>query len=195
MFWQTAARMSRANKHGWIVAAFLSTGAVAAPTFEPRECGATAAAAGARCGIVYVPENHAKPRGRKIPLNVIVLPATGQPLDAKRAQYDLEGGPGFGATGLLAGYAEDLAVYRAHRDIVLADMRGTGASNPLRCAGIEELQGRDPWAPLYPPDLVAECAAQLSVANRSPLAATATPAGADAGMPPRATGVPVGVSR
>jgi pimeloyl-ACP methyl ester carboxylesterase len=44
-------------------------------------------------------------------------------------------------------------------------MRGSGASNPLRCAGIEELESRDAWAPLYPPELVAECAAQLSVAN------------------------------
>jgi pimeloyl-ACP methyl ester carboxylesterase len=139
--------------------------AEAAPEFEVRECGAAGASAGARCGIVYVPENHARPHGRKIPLNVIVLPATAEPLDAKRAQYDLEGGPGFAATDFLEFYAGEGAAYRAHRDIVLADMRGTGASNPLRCAGIEELESRDPWAPLYPPDLVAECAAQLAVAN------------------------------
>jgi pimeloyl-ACP methyl ester carboxylesterase len=44
-------------------------------------------------------------------------------------------------------------------------MRGTGASNPLRCAGIEELEKRDPWAPMYPPELVADCAQQLIVAN------------------------------
>lgn len=139
--------------------------ALAAPEFIARECSGAAAEAGARCGIVHVPENYAKPRSRKIPLNVIVLPATGKPLDTKRAQYDLEGGPGFAATDFLAFYATDGAVYRANRDIVLADMRGTGASNPLRCAGIEEQEKRDPWAPLYPPDLVAECAAQLAVAN------------------------------
>jgi pimeloyl-ACP methyl ester carboxylesterase len=137
----------------------------AAPEFIPHECAAAAAAAGARCGIVHVPENYAKPRGRKIPLNVIVLPSMGRPLDAKRAQYDLEGGPGYAATDFLEFYAGDGAIYRAQRDIVLADMRGTGASNPLRCAGIEEFEKRNPWAPLYPPDLVAECAQQLSVAN------------------------------
>ncbi|HTU64382.1 MAG TPA: alpha/beta fold hydrolase [Steroidobacteraceae bacterium] len=137
----------------------------AAPAFEPLECREPAASAGARCGIVYVPENHAKPRGRKIPLNVIVLPATGTPLDPRRAQYDLEGGPGFAVTNFVAFYAGEGANYRADRDIVLADLRGTGGSNPLRCAGVEELESRDPWAPLYPPDLVAECAAQLSVAN------------------------------
>jgi pimeloyl-ACP methyl ester carboxylesterase len=143
----------------------LAAPVVAAPAFEPRECTEPAASAGARCGVVHVPENQAQPRGRKIPLNVIVLPATGTALDARRAQYDLEGGPGFGATGFLAFYAGEGAAYREHRDIVLADMRGTGASNPLHCAGIEELQSRAGWAPMYPPELVAECAQQLAVAN------------------------------
>src|SRR4051812_12901886 len=73
----------------------LAMTASAAPRFEPHECAAAAAGAGARCGTVHVPENHARPRGRQIPLNVVVLPATGQSLDARRAQYDLEGGPGF----------------------------------------------------------------------------------------------------
>jgi pimeloyl-ACP methyl ester carboxylesterase len=159
----------------------------AAPTFETRECTASAAKAGARCGIVYVPENHAKPRGRKIPLNVIVLPALGKPLDPTRAQYDLEGGPGFAATDFLDFYAGEGAIYRAQRDLVLADMRGTGASNPLRCAGIEELESHDPWAPLYPPDLVAECAQQLSVAN-DPAAYSTAAAARDIDLVRRALG-------
>src|SRR4051812_31095808 len=91
--------MLRVNRQGWIATAFLlAGGAQAAPTFEIQPCGARAASAGARCGIVHVPENPSRPRGRKIPLNVIVLPATGTPLDARRAQYDLEGGPGFAVT-------------------------------------------------------------------------------------------------
>ena len=154
----------------------LAASASASPAFDVRPCGDEAAKAGARCGVVYVPEDHAKPRGRKIPLNVIVLPATGAVQDPKRAQYDLEGGPGFAATDFLAFYATDGAIYRAHRDIVLADMRGTGASNPLRCAGIEELERRDPWAPMYPPALVAECARQLAVANDPALYSTAAAA-------------------
>ena len=176
------------NKQLCTVAALLLAGpALAAPSFEPRECAASAASAGARCGIVYVPENHARPRGRRIPLNIIVLPATGKPQDAKRAQYDLEGGPGFAVTDFLEFYAGDGAAYRAQRDIVLADMRGTGASNPLRCAGIEELQNRDPWAPLYPPELVAECAAQLGVAN-DPAAYSTASAAVDIDLVRRALG-------
>lgn len=136
----------------------------AAPSFDPQTCEPAATAAGARCGVVYVPENHAKPRGRKIGLKVIVLPATGG-ADHSRAQYELEGGPGFAATDFLEFYAGDGAAYRNSRDIVLADMRGTGGSNPLRCAGLEEYQKRQPLAPMYPPELVAECARQSSVAS------------------------------
>ena len=179
------------NRLSWVAIAVLAASAAqAAPVFEPHECGATASEAGARCGIVHVPENHAKPHGRKIPLNVIVLPATGKPLDPKVAQYDLEGGPGFGATNLLGFYASDGAAYREHRDIVLADMRGTGASNPLRCAGLEELDDRDAWAPLYPPDLVAECAQQLSVAN-DPTAYSTAAAAQDIDLVRRALGYKV----
>ena len=134
------------------------------PEFDVRACEPKAAAAGARCGVVYVPENHAKPRGRKIGLNVIVLPATGS-ANSRWAQYDLEGGPGFAVTDFLEFYASDGAAYRQSSDIVLADMRGTGASNPLRCFGIEEREKRLPLAPMYPPELVAECAAQSSVAS------------------------------
>jgi pimeloyl-ACP methyl ester carboxylesterase len=148
-----------------IVVLALALPAAAKPKFEKRECSAVAAAAGARCGVVFVPENYANSRGRKIPLHVVVLPATGGPRDRKRAQYDLEGGPGFAATDFLEFYAEDGAPYRKTRDIVLADMRGTGQSNPLRCPAIEEHQKAQPTLPLYPPELVAECARQVSGAS------------------------------
>ena len=145
----------------WVLLPVLA--GAAAPSFETRECTPAVAAAGARCGVVHVPENPAKPRARQIGLKVIVLPATGA-TDHKRAQYDLEGGPGFAATDFLDFYAGEGAAYRVGRDIVLADLRGTGGSNPLRCFGIEEYQKRAP-APMYPPELVAECARQSSVAD------------------------------
>jgi pimeloyl-ACP methyl ester carboxylesterase len=135
------------------------------PGFEPRECAPVAASAGARCGVIHVPEDPSRAHGRKIGLSVLVLPATGAPLDAKRAQYDLEGGPGFAATDFVEFYAGEGAVYRRHRDIVLVDMRGTGGSNPLRCAGIEESEKRQPTSLMYPAELVAECAQQSSVAS------------------------------
>jgi pimeloyl-ACP methyl ester carboxylesterase len=134
------------------------------PTFELRDCAPAAAAAGARCGVIHVPEDHGRPRGRKIGLNVLVLPATGTPRDATVAQYDLEGGPGFAATDFLEFYAGEGAPYRKDHDIVLADMRGTGDSSPLRCAAIEEHEKRWPTALMYPVERVQECAQQSSVA-------------------------------
>lgn len=146
-------------------ALLLAMSVSAKPMLEKRECPATAAASGATCGVVYVPENHSLRHGRKIGLNVIVLPATGAARDGKRAQYDLEGGPGFATTDFLGFYAGEGAPYREKRDIVLADMRGTGQSNPLRCAAIEVRQKRQPTLPMYPPELVTECAQQSSVAS------------------------------
>ena len=134
------------------------------PEFQSRECTPAATAVAARCGVVYVPENHARPRGRKIGLNVLVLPAT-DGVHRKVAQYDLEGGPGFAATDFVEFYAGDGAIYRKSRDIVLVDMRGTGASNPLRCASIEERERRQPVELMYSPEDVAECAQQSQVAS------------------------------
>lgn len=117
-------------------------------------------AAGARCGIVNVPEDYGAPRGRQIALNVLVLPAT-ENARPPEAQFELDGGPGFAVTDLAGFYVELGQAYRRQRDIVSVDMRGTGASTPLRCPEIEAQEAADPWAPLYPPELVARCAETL----------------------------------
>lgn len=79
-------------------------------------------------GTMDVAEDPAKPAGRHLALNVVVLPA--------RAEHPLPdpvvllaGGPGQAATTL----APQLAAswMREQRDIVLVDQRGTGKSNPL----------------------------------------------------------------
>lgn len=136
-------------------------GTLATFSFVAKPCAPALAEAGARCGTVAVPENHSLPDGRRIGLNVIVFAAL-EPAAQKGAQFDLEGGPGFAVTESAEFYAGDGAAYRRFRDVVLVDMRGTGASNPLRCAAIETNAKVDPAAPLYPPDLVATCAAALS---------------------------------
>ncbi len=86
----------------------------------------------ARCGKVEVLEDRAAPSGRKIPVNVVVVPAT-----AGGALPDpivfLAGGPGAPATAQAAGMAAGFARLRENRDILLVDQRGTGASNPLEC--------------------------------------------------------------
>jgi pimeloyl-ACP methyl ester carboxylesterase len=89
----------------------------------------------ARCHRLTVYENQTARRGRTISLRIVVLPATGingVPRSDDAVVY-LAGGPGQAATGFLgdAVVASDGA--RARRDIVLADQRGTGGSNPLLC--------------------------------------------------------------
>lgn len=139
----------------------LAADKTSATTFENRPCPKVSTNVNIKCGVVRVPENYEIAGGRQIELNVLVLKATRT--NKKRiAQYDLEGGPGFDATYFLNFYATEGTPYRASRDIVLADMRGTGQSNPLRCSAIEALERSDTSAPMYPPELVAECAGKIS---------------------------------
>ena len=84
------------------------------------------------CGKLSVFENRQTRTGRKIDLNVVVLPALDQ-LNKEAPLFDLAGGPGAASTTSAEYYTTDLRDYRRHRDVVLVDQRGTGASNPLHC--------------------------------------------------------------
>src|SRR5436305_7353769 len=84
----------------------------------------------ALCGTYEVFENRETRAGRKIPLRIVVLPATG-PDRAPDPVFFLSGGPGEAATGRVAQRAR--SPLRAHRDLVLVDVRGTGGSNLLSC--------------------------------------------------------------
>jgi len=129
--------------------------------FVAHPCASEDPLPGAICGSVAVPENYAKPSGRTIELNVVLFRAT-EMNSEKAAQFDLEGGPGFAVTESAGFYATDGVAYHEHRDVVLVDMRGTGASNPLRCPSIEARTRTEPAAAFYPPDLVEDCARSLA---------------------------------
>lgn len=147
-----------------ILAALISSACGSAPVpaqFIDAECSSSLARAGARCGHVRVPENYARPGGRTIGLYVVILPAFRD--DGLRdAHFEIDGGPGLAVTDTIDFYLGPGAAYRNKRDLVFMDLRGTGASHPLRCPGIEVLEQTDAWAPMYPPDRVATCAAELS---------------------------------
>jgi pimeloyl-ACP methyl ester carboxylesterase len=83
------------------------------------------------CATFPVWEDRDRKSGRKIGLNIVVLPALG-PEHAPDPIFMLHGGPGAAATDLARGLARFQAL-RAHREIVLVDQRGTGGSNPLDC--------------------------------------------------------------
>jgi pimeloyl-ACP methyl ester carboxylesterase len=102
--------------------------------FEAEACVNDYANAGVRCGRVSVPEDWAQPGGRRIRLNVMVIPTT-QPGSAP--MFVLVGGPGSAATEMVPFFLGDGASYREQQDIVLFDLRGTGESSPLHCPGAE----------------------------------------------------------
>ena len=84
------------------------------------------------CGTYEVYENRSKKTGRKIALNLVVLPALGL-TPAPDPLFPLAGGPGQAATDGAANDAQRFAEIRRERDIVLVDQRGTGKSNRLTC--------------------------------------------------------------
>lgn len=132
--------------------------ALGAPVFTDRPCPDSKATDRVRCGTVTVPEDRAKPGGRTIGLNVMVLRAKEEP--TLPPLFDIAGGPGLPAVGPASYYLSDGAAYRAHRDIVLIDQRGTGGSNPLNCPEIDATESG--YGPFFPPETVARCRQRLS---------------------------------
>jgi pimeloyl-ACP methyl ester carboxylesterase len=84
------------------------------------------------CGRDEVYENRAARAGRMIGLNIVVLPAKTSDVEPDPLVF-LAGGGVAPATQYARFLNGALADLRLHRDILLIDQRGTGASNPLQC--------------------------------------------------------------
>jgi pimeloyl-ACP methyl ester carboxylesterase len=85
----------------------------------------------AQCGTFAVPEDRARPDGRKIALAVAWVPATGEA--APDPVFMLAGGPGQGARESFPQVDSAFAEVLKNRHVILVDQRGTGGSNPLAC--------------------------------------------------------------
>jgi pimeloyl-ACP methyl ester carboxylesterase len=118
-----------------------------------------------RCGTYQVWEDRQARRGRKISLNVVVLPALAAD-PAPDAVVVFGGGPGEAATQAGLALAEDKEL-RRHHDVLLVDQRGTGKSNPLNCdlyGPDSHAKGADPRllaGDLFPPAVVRQCRDRL----------------------------------
>ncbi|MGB5101878.1 MAG: alpha/beta hydrolase [Steroidobacteraceae bacterium] len=131
--------------HPWSAAAVLAVGCALAPavhatraigTLEFEPC--TLAAVGmpvtvaAQCAVLAVPEDRARPDGRRIQLAVAFVPS-----QARHPQPDpvfmLAGGPGQSARESYPAVAMAFRGVLRDRHVVLVDQRGTGGSNPLAC--------------------------------------------------------------
>jgi len=129
------------------------------------------------CGSVPVYENTVTQKGRKILLNVAVIPAaipagtaalpTGAAVAANHSPdplFLLAGGPGQAATDAFALLVPNFEGVLQLRDIVMVDMRGTGKSNPLRCSSpnLQAVPSAAPTPTLAPADAVKACLATLN---------------------------------
>src|SRR5258708_35059024 len=130
--------------------AIVVAGAIGIPTTIPAQAQKTSAAqltpckfdlgfgnaktsTDAQCTVISVPEDRAKPNGRKIDLHVTVLAATG-PNKKPEPIFHFEGGPG--ASAIMNFGQTFFSAYRLLRedhDSVLLDQRRTGLSSPLQC--------------------------------------------------------------
>lgn len=135
----------------------------ALPKLQLEPCGNPKLEESARCGKYEVFEDRAARSGRKITLNVMVLPATGD-RSAPDPLFFLAGGPGQSAVAIAtAGGKKFMSEVRRERDIVLVDQRGTGGSHPLNCTlnnGPSDLRSYF-FEELFPADRLRACRAEL----------------------------------
>lgn len=108
------------------------------------------------CGILEVYEDYTSNQGKKIPIEVVVLPSKTKNPDA--SAFTLHwGGNGSDAKSKVwfirpGSTADEI---RNTRDVVLIDDRGTGASN-IRCTAMDSLKPYS-YALAYDEDLIREC--------------------------------------
>ena len=117
----------------------------------------------AQCSSLQVPEDRARPEGRKINLAIAWLPAKG---DAKPdPMFFLAGGPGQSALEAYPAITPAFEELRKTRHVILVDQRGTGGSNKLICTdseGKSAVVEDDNYGLTAAKDFAAHCAAVLS---------------------------------
>lgn len=121
------------------------------------------------CGRYSVFEDRRAKVGRKIDLEIVVLPATG-PEALDDPILELAGGPGDEVVSKASGIAQHYAGMRTQRAIVLIDVRGTGRSQPLTCPYQlqESVSGLGLIKAFLPTDGIADCARALAAQGIDP---------------------------
>jgi len=130
-FQQGGAQLSLVLRRPGATAPSPTLKAVTRGSIPLQPCLASDGVSQALCGTYDVFENRVSRTGRKIALNLMILPASGEKAEAD-AVMALAGGPGQGAMSTFPALAL-IKKLRERRDIVLIDQRGTGKSNPLNC--------------------------------------------------------------
>ncbi|RMH93834.1 alpha/beta fold hydrolase [Lysobacter pythonis] len=108
----------------------------------------------AQCATLQVPENPARPQGRKIGLKIAWLTPENEAGAMPDPVFMLAGGPGQSALQSYPQLDPAFADVRKQRHVILVDQRGTGGSNPLTC------QQDDEETPNFSPERAAAYARQ-----------------------------------
>lgn len=129
------------------------------------DCRLPGVEAAARCGTYEVWEDRAAMAGRRITLNLAVIPAR---LRAKEPDpiVVFAGGPGQGAVSLAAQVMPLFARLNDSRDVLLLDQRGTGESHPLACVDDAEQPLQALFEDALPERVVIDCLEQLDADPR-----------------------------
>ena len=144
------------------IGAAQQSGGVKERPFTLEPCHLESVNGDGKCGTYWVYEDRARRAGRRIPLNVIVLPArNGHPLPDPMLLVS-PGGPGTTNSESGLGIAWN-NWWRNDRDVVLVDLRGTSGPNRLDCP----MSGSDSHPAgyldsLFPHDVVVHCRDELS---------------------------------
>jgi pimeloyl-ACP methyl ester carboxylesterase len=113
------------------------------------------------CGTLSVWEDREARAGRKLDLQVIVVPAhTAEP--EPDPVVPVAGGPGDSITGAAAWVPKGFPEILARRDVLLLDQRGTGKSNGLFCAfGVTPENPQPAYDAMFPLAGVEACREEL----------------------------------
>lgn len=121
---------------------FLSTLLYCAAASAATPCHLPHFAERVECGSIKVPEDRARPDGRRITIHYARIPSAARPAAADPLLV-LAGGPGQAAMDYATLLPNAFREVRKRRDILLVDQRGTGRSQPLRCPLPEQAIGAD----------------------------------------------------
>ena len=146
----------------------------------------TGATTRAQCATLDVPEDPAKPEGRKISLKV-ALAASRAAEPAADPVIFFAGGPGQSATESYASVAGGFTRLRDKRHVVFMDQRGTGGSNRLACKFPEGLDATEMPSAQTQVQMARDCLAGLDADVRQ---YTTTVAAGDVELLRQALGAP-----
>lgn len=126
------------------------------------------------CRQLDVPEDYANPAGRRLSLNIVVVPVLAARPDPA-PWVEQVGSPGSASTNVAYLYTGPFSSLRGARDVLLVDQRGTGGSSGLFC---DEFAGSvDTWLlERWPPEAVRACRDRLARTADLPQYSTANAA-------------------